>query len=79
MSKFCIVLGDQDSNPGQQRWYGPNSLGSRPGHCETCTNFEKLYLQSPLRNKDCLASVAHAVTQAFGGEAELEDGSRTDV
>ena len=27
---------------------------------------------------NCLASVAHAVTQAFGG-AELEDGSRTDV
>ena len=26
----------------------------------------------------CLASVAHAVTQAFGG-MELEDGSRTDV
>ena len=26
----------------------------------------------------CLASVAHAVTQAFGG-AELEDGLRTDV
>ena len=25
-----------------------------------------------------MASVAHAVTQAFGG-AELEDGSRTDV
>ena len=35
-------------------------------------------LRQETRKKSCLASVAHAVTQAIGG-TELEDGSRTDV
>ena len=51
---WYIVRGDWDSNLGRQKWYGPNSPGSSPCHRELCTNFDKLYLWSPLRHKDVL-------------------------